>query len=90
MRGGTRMKMDADNRVSRIYGRYGDETARFLEILAGCKTRAAPLAPLVVGTNVKKDKTINMSRLTLLSLSLLLRDRLGRRHRLLGQRKQSD
>ena len=26
MRGGTRMKMDADNCVSRIYGRYGDES----------------------------------------------------------------
>ena len=26
MRGRTRMKMDADNCVSRIYGRYGDET----------------------------------------------------------------
>ncbi len=28
MRGGTRMKTDADNCVSRIYGRYGDETQR--------------------------------------------------------------
>ena len=29
MRGGTRMKMDADNCVSRFYGRYGDENAGF-------------------------------------------------------------